>query len=81
MLNRDNATDGWAQWVLEVPSGRLIGTTLVSDDAGELLHAYTVAIVGQMTTRQLFHAVPSFPTTSEVHLNLLEAAGAFESNF
>lgn len=40
----------------------------------DLLHASTVAIVGGLTVDRLAHAVPSFPTMSEVYLNLLEAA-------
>lgn len=75
-IQRDEASPGWAQWVVEEPSGRLLGTTLVGEEAGDLLHAYTMAIVGQMTLKQLFHVVPSFPTVSEVHLNLLEAASS-----
>lgn len=74
-IHSDNVIDGWAQWVVEQPSGRLLGATLVGDGVGELLHAYTVAIVGGMTLERLAHAVPSFPTLGEVHLNLLEAAG------
>lgn len=41
--------------------------------AGELLHAATVAIAGQVTLGQLWHAVPACPTLSEVWPRLLEA--------
>lgn len=41
----------------------------------ELLHSATVAICGGVTVDQLCHAVPSFPTISEVWLHLLEAYG------
>lgn len=74
-IRRDDAADGWAQWIVEKSTNRLLGATLVGDEVGELIHAYTVAIVGQMTLDRLAHAVPAFPTLSEVHLNLLEAAG------
>lgn len=40
----------------------------------ELLHSATVAICG-VTVDRLCHAVPSFPTISEVWLHLLEAYG------
>jgi len=48
-----------------------------SNGAGlqELLHSATVAICGGVTVDQLWHAVPSFPTLSEVWLHLLEAYG------
>lgn len=38
-----------------------------------MVHAATVAIVGGVTIGRLWHAVPAFPTLSEVWLRLLEA--------
>ncbi|KAF2239408.1 FAD-dependent pyridine nucleotide-disulfide oxidoreductase [Viridothelium virens] len=67
--------DGWAQWIVDAESGQLLGATFVGDDAADLLHASTVAIVGGLTIARLAHAIPSFPTMSEVYLNLIEAAG------
>ncbi len=43
----------------------------------ELLHAATIAMVGEVPVERLRHAIPSFPTRSEVWLRLqdkLEAA-------
>jgi dihydrolipoamide dehydrogenase len=37
------------------------------------LHAAIIAIVGRVSLDQLWHAVPSFPTLSEIWLRLLEA--------
>jgi pyruvate/2-oxoglutarate dehydrogenase complex dihydrolipoamide dehydrogenase (E3) component len=37
-----------------------------------MIHAATVAIVGRVTLDDLWHAVPAFPTMSEVWLRLLE---------
>ena len=54
--------------------GRLLGATFVGPEIAELVHAATVAVVGRMTLDQLWHAVPSFPTASEVWLRLLEAS-------
>ncbi|WP_272913844.1 hypothetical protein [Rhodococcus sp. BS-15] len=48
----------------------LIGATFVGQDVADMVHAATIAIVGQLTVRQLRHAVPSFPTMSEVWLEL-----------
>ena len=53
--------------------GHLLGATFVGPEVAELLHAATVAIVGRMTLDQLWHAVPSYPTASEVWLRLLES--------
>jgi dihydrolipoamide dehydrogenase len=52
-----------------------VGATLVGQDVGELIHAFTVAVVGQVTIDRLWHAVPSFPTISEIWLRLLESYG------
>jgi dihydrolipoamide dehydrogenase len=54
--------------------GRLLGATFVGPEVAELVHAATVAVVGRMALDQLWHAVPSFPTASEVWLRLLEAS-------
>ena len=42
---------------------------------GDLLHAATIAIVGQVSLKLLWHAIPSFPTVNEVWINLLEKYG------
>ena len=50
----------------------LVGATFVGVEVAESLHAATVAIVGEVAIERLQHAVPSFPTRSEVWLGLLE---------
>jgi pyruvate/2-oxoglutarate dehydrogenase complex dihydrolipoamide dehydrogenase (E3) component len=50
----------------------VVGATLTGPEVGELLHAATVAIVGEVPLERLEHAVPSYPTVSEVWLPLLE---------
>lgn len=50
-----------------------VGATFVGSDVAELLHSATTAIVGKVTLDRLWHAVPSFPTVSEVWLRLLES--------
>ena len=54
-------------------SGVLLGATFVGPEAAELIHAATVAIVGGVPVAVLRHAVPSYPTASELWLRLLEA--------
>ena len=51
-----------------------LGATFVGRDTIDLLHASTVAIV-RVDIGRLWHAVPSFPTMSEVYGNLLNACG------
>jgi dihydrolipoamide dehydrogenase len=41
----------------------------------ELLHAATVAIAGEVPLDRLWHAVPAYPTLSEIWLRLLEEYG------
>jgi pyruvate/2-oxoglutarate dehydrogenase complex dihydrolipoamide dehydrogenase (E3) component len=53
----------------------LVGATFTGADVAEMLHAATIAVVGEVPLERLWHAVPSFPTRSEVWLRLLEAYG------
>ncbi len=53
----------------------IVGATFTGPATQELLHAATVAIAGRVPVDLLWHAVPSFPTVSEVWLRLLEAYG------
>ncbi len=64
---------GTVQLVIDADRRVIVGATFVGPRAGELLHAATIAIVGEVTLDTLWHAVPSFPTLSEVWLRLLEA--------
>jgi hypothetical protein len=50
-----------------------VGVTFTGPDFQELLHSAT--IVAEVPLEALWHAVPSFPTVSEVWLRLLEAYG------
>ena len=70
-LQRDNY-QGRAKLVVDQASNTLVGATFAGPEAAELLHAATVAVVGKVTLDQLWHAVPSYPTVSEVWLRLLE---------
>jgi pyruvate/2-oxoglutarate dehydrogenase complex dihydrolipoamide dehydrogenase (E3) component len=51
----------------------IVGATFVGPGVGELLHSATIAIVGEVPIDRLWHAVPSYPTISELWLRLLEA--------
>ena len=67
---------GTAQLVIDREQRVILGATFVGAGAGELLHAATIAIVGEVPLSRLWHAVPSFPTVSEVWLRLLEQVRA-----
>jgi len=66
-------TIGKASIVIDRSRGVIVGATFVGANAAELLHSATIAIVGQVPIATLWHAVPAFPTISEVWLRLLEA--------
>ena len=66
---------GQARMVVDEDRRTMIGATLAGPGAGELIHAATVAVAGQVPLDQLWHAVPSYPTMSEIWLRLLETYG------
>ena len=66
---------GKARAVVDQERGVLIGMTMIGPSVGELIHAATIAIVGEIPLSRLWHAVPSYPTISEVWLRLLETLG------
>jgi dihydrolipoamide dehydrogenase len=64
---------GRAKLVIDRENDLLIGATFVGPEVAELVHAATVAVIGQVPLELLRHAVPSYPTVAEVWLRLLEA--------
>ncbi|HEY2206520.1 MAG TPA: NAD(P)/FAD-dependent oxidoreductase [Pseudonocardia sp.] len=64
---------GAVRAVVDTAREVLVGVTFVGPDVAELLHAATVAVVGEVPLSRLWHAVPAYPTISEVWLRLLEA--------
>jgi pyruvate/2-oxoglutarate dehydrogenase complex dihydrolipoamide dehydrogenase (E3) component len=67
--------EGSAQIVVDEARGVIVGATFVGPDVGELLHAATIAVVCEVPLDRLWHAVPAFPSVSEIWLRLLEAYG------
>lgn len=67
--------EGRSRAVIDAERGVLVGATFVGPDVAELLHAATIAIVGEVPLHRLWHAVPAYPTVSEVWLRWLETAG------
>ncbi|MEH3089542.1 MAG: NAD(P)/FAD-dependent oxidoreductase [Microbacterium arborescens] len=72
---RSDAYTGQARAIVDEDRGVLVGATFVGADVGELLHAATIAIVGEVPLTRLWHAVPAYPTLSEVWLRFLETYG------
>jgi dihydrolipoamide dehydrogenase len=67
--------EGQAKIVTDEDRRVMVGATFVGPQVGDLLHAATIAIVGQVSLELLWHAIPSFPTVNEVWINLLENYG------
>ena len=66
---------GTARLVVDEDRRLVVGATITGPEIAEALHAATIAVVGEVSLDDLWHAVPSFPTRSELWLRLLEAYG------
>jgi pyruvate/2-oxoglutarate dehydrogenase complex dihydrolipoamide dehydrogenase (E3) component len=66
---------GTARIVVDEARRVIVGATFTGPEVAEALHAATIAVVGEVSLDDLWHAVPCFPTRSELWLKLLEAYG------
>ena len=64
---------GTCRWVVEADREVIVGATFVGFETADMLHAASVAIAGEVPLATLWHAVPSFPTRSEIWLNFQQA--------
>ena len=72
---RADGYSGVAKLVVDPERRVITGATFVGPEVGEMLQSATIAVVGEVTLDRLWHAVPAFPTMSEVWLRLLESYG------
>ena len=66
---------GTSRLVVDEDRRVVVGVTITGAEIAEALHAATIAVVGGVPLDDLWHAVPAFPTRSELWLRLLEAYG------
>jgi dihydrolipoamide dehydrogenase len=66
---------GTARIVVDEDRRIIVGATFTGPEVAEALHAATIAVIGEVSLDDLWHAVPCFPTRSELWLKLLEAYG------
>jgi dihydrolipoamide dehydrogenase len=66
---------GTSRLVVDEERGVVVGATITGAEIAEGLHAATIAVVGEVPLERLWHAVPCFPTRSELWLRLLEEYG------
>src|SRR5215210_7450070 len=71
---RDDAR-GTVRLVVDKDRDIIVGATFTGPEIAEFLQAATIGVVAEVPLDKLFHAVPAFPTRSEVWLYLLEALG------
>jgi len=74
-----NAT-GSAQLVIDRAREVVVGATFTGPDVADLLHAATIAVVGEVPIDRLWEAVAPFPTRSELWLKLLEHYEAMDAD-
>ena len=66
---------GTSRLVVDEDRRVVVGATITGPEIAEALHAATIAVVGEVPLERLWHAVPCFPTRSELWLRLLETYG------
>jgi dihydrolipoamide dehydrogenase len=66
---------GTTRLVVDQGRGVIAGATITGAEIADFLHAATIAVVGEVPLERLAHAVPAFPTRSEVWLNLMGELG------
>jgi len=73
-LHADGYT-GRAKLVVDTDRQVVLGVTFVGPDIAELVQSAAVAVAGEVPLDRLWHAVPAYPTISEIWLRLLETYG------
>lgn len=71
----EDGFEGQARLVIDTERDVIVGATFVGPEVAELVQTATVAIVGEVPISRLWHAVPAYPTVSEIWLRLLEGYG------
>lgn len=72
---RGKGIGGTSQLVVDDDRRVMVGATFTGPDVQELLHSASIAVAAAVPLDRLWHAVPPFPTISEVWLRLLEEYG------
>src|SRR5215213_9706948 len=66
-------TGGTSRLVVDRASATIVGATFTGFETADFLHAATVAIVAEVPMPRLRHAIPAYPSRSEIWLKLVEA--------
>jgi pyruvate/2-oxoglutarate dehydrogenase complex dihydrolipoamide dehydrogenase (E3) component len=68
-------TGGTSRLVVDQATKTIVGATFTGFETADFLHAATIAILGEVPLDRLRHAVPAYPTRSEIWLKLIESYG------
>jgi dihydrolipoamide dehydrogenase len=68
-------TAGTSRIVVDRDRKVIVGATFVGFETADFLHAATIAILGEVPLDRLWHAIPAYPSRSEVWLKLMEEYG------
>jgi dihydrolipoamide dehydrogenase len=68
-------TPGTSRLVVDEDRKVPVGATFVGFETADFVHAATIAIVGEVPMEKLWHAVPAYPSRSEIWLKLMEEYG------
>jgi pyruvate/2-oxoglutarate dehydrogenase complex dihydrolipoamide dehydrogenase (E3) component len=66
---------GTSRFLIDEERGVIVGATITGSEVADFLHAATIAIVGEVPLTRLRHAIPAFPTRSEIWLYLFNELG------
>jgi dihydrolipoamide dehydrogenase len=66
---------GTSRFLVDEERGVIIGATITGSEVADFLQAATIAVVGEVPITRLRHAVPAFPTRSEIWLQLFNELG------
>ncbi len=66
---------GTSRFLIDEERGIIVGATITGSEVADFLHAATIAVVGEVPLTRLRHAIPAFPTRSEIWLYLFNELG------
>ena len=61
--------------MIDEERGVIVGATITGSEVADFLQAATIAVVGEVPLHRLRHAIPAFPTRSEIWLYLFNELG------
>jgi dihydrolipoamide dehydrogenase len=66
---------GTSRFLVDERRGVLVGATITGSEVVDFIHAATIAVVGEVPVTRLRHAIPAFPTRSEIWLYFFNELG------